>query len=321
MQKSIDIVLATYNGERYLKEQIESIQSNQQYDMLVDRLIVVDDGSTDGTKQIVSAMAQVDDRIEWHLNQSGTRGTAANFSFGLTLSTAPYLFLCDQDDVWLQHKITTSHSALLALENNDQNEPALVFSDKNIVDDSLKLLCSSYFKLKRIDYSWHKTFSQLLQQNVASGCTMHFNQALLSQSIPMPKKAYMHDWWLVLMASQYGKIELIPEPLILYRQHDKNVVGAKANSIFSRVFRARAGWTGFKKSFQKIQDQASALSLYKDGIESDNLTLKALVEFYHLSRRQRLGAINNKILTRSNFIGRCALFVLALMTPVEHKAD
>lgn len=231
-EKDTDIVLATYNGEKYLAQQIDSIRANSAYQDHISRFIICDDHSTDSTKAIVLQYQAIDERIEWHVNTTGKTGPNANFSYGLSLSNAPLVMLSDQDDVWHEEKIVRTRSAIRLISTST---PALIFTDKRIVDEQLNLICQSYFELKKIPKSWHNSLANLMQQNVASGCTCIINRALMDVAMPIPDQAYMHDWWLAIVAKRFGHLELIDAPLIDYRQHGGNSIGAKPRSTFDLI--------------------------------------------------------------------------------------
>lgn len=309
----IDIVLATYNGERFLAEQIRSIQNNIGYQKWISRLLVIDDGSTDATLKIVKKLSQSDDKITWLKNTSNMHGASNNFAFGLAQTESPYIMLSDQDDVWLADKIQLSIDRIKQLEKEYGSVPLLVFSDKEVVDEKLQPICSSYFKLRDIPKDWHLKSEQLCQQNVASGCTMLFNRALVNKAMPIPEQAYMHDWWLALVANKCGKLDLIDKPLIQYRQHDKNTIGVNERSILSMITRFYQHLKHFEQSFLQIVEQAKAFDNFeqKNGL-SKSLTIDALANMHNLSKSQRIILFVNKTITRSHFFGRVALLIVLL---------
>ncbi len=322
---NIDIVIATFNGELYLEEQIRSIQNNSVYKECVARVIVVDDGSTDKTEEIVHWLAQSDTKIEWLLNTSGKHGPSSNFAFGLSQTTGQYIMLSDQDDIWHPEKIALSIAKITQLADEHitgQEEkaqaktidtPLLVFSDKEIVDEKLELISNSYFDLKNIPRTWYLSFDQLCQQNVISGCTMCFNRALLNKAMPIPQQAYMHDWWLALVASRCGKIALIEKPLIKYRQHANNSIGAQKRSKLSLFSNFFLYLNKFEQSFYSVSAQAKAFSIFeKNNNLKPNQTVMVLSNIGRLSGYKRLKFFFKKIITRSNFSGRIALFIVLI---------
>jgi hypothetical protein len=223
--------------------------------------------------------------------------------------------LSDQDDVWLPEKIQLSIDRIKQLEKEFGPRhllvPLLVFSDKEIVDEKLQSICSSYFTLKNIPKNWHVKFEQLCQQNVVSGCTMLFNRALLNKSMPIPEQAYMHDWWLALVASKCGKLELIDKPLIQYRQHANNSIGVNKRSKLNSIARFYQHLKKFEQNFLQIIEQAKAFDSFeqKNGL-SKNLTIDALANMHNLSKSQRIVLFINKTLTRSHFFGKIALLIV-----------
>ncbi|MEJ6123826.1 glycosyltransferase family 2 protein [Vibrio sp. 2-Bac 85] len=316
----IDIILATYNGEAFLAQQIKSIQNNAGYHKWVNKIIVTDDGSTDGTQTIIATLSAQDSKIIWITNSSRSKGPKANFAFGLSQSTAQYIMLCDQDDIWLPHKIETSIKHLKQAESTSLPQtPLLIFSDKQIVDENLQQICSSYFTLKNISKEWHLQFNQLCQQNVISGCTMLFNRALIDKALPIPEKAYMHDWWLALVAHRCGEIVFIDQTLIQYRQHHANVIGAKHRGQLSLCFQFFKHLRSFKESQQAIINQASAFKTFeqKNKMTAD-ATINTLSRLNYLPMHKKISYFCKGNVTRSHLLGRLALLI-SLLTSKRHR--
>lgn len=310
----IDIVLATYNGQAFLAQQIKSIQDNVGYYKWVNQIIVTDDGSTDNTSNIVATLAEQDSKIIWIENTSGSQGPKDNFAFGLSQTTAEYIMLCDQDDIWLPHKIEHSIKHLKQIESTSLPQtPLLIFSDKQIVDENLQPICSSYFKLKNISKEWHLQFNQLCQQNVISGCTMLFNRALIDKALPIPEKAYMHDWWFALVAHRCGEIVFIDQALIQYRQHHANVIGAKHRGLLSLCFQFFKHLKAFKKSQQAIINQAIAFKVFeqKNNLLPDE-TISVLSSLNYLPISKKISFFCKGNVTRSHFLGKLALLISLL---------
>ncbi len=225
-QANIDILLATYNGERYLAEQIDSVLAQRFDDW---RLIARDDGSSDGTVAILQDYsARHPDRIV--LLDDGDRGLGAsgNFSRLMEYAAADYVMFCDQDDVWLPGKIDRLLEAMHALEaENGSDIPLIVHSDLTVVGRNLEELHHSFWKFQTIDPAFGRSFNRLLIQNVVTGCASLCNRKLIETSLPVPPEAMMHDWWLALVAASFGHVASVPEATVLYRQHGENTLGAK----------------------------------------------------------------------------------------------
>lgn len=206
------VLMSTYQGERFVEEQIVSILSQLPND---GRLLIRDDGSRDRTIEIIEAIKEP--RVTL------VRGQNIGFarSFLWLLATAPKDFemvmLSDQDDVWLPNKI---ERAWHALRGKDKT-PFLYCSRMQLVDE----------KLKRVGVSpiWPRgpSFDNALTENIVTGCTIALNRAAhsLVLSVGDERRIYFHDWWIYLVVSALGKVVMDEEPTILYRQHGNNVIG------------------------------------------------------------------------------------------------
>lgn len=226
----VEILMATYNGARYLGEQIDSILG-QTYTHW--RLLVNDDGSSDGTVDIVRAYAEKDDRIQLLSLENERHDAAGNFLALLAVSSAPYVMFCDQDDVWLPNKVQLELEAMRDLEREHSADvPLLVFCDSAIVDANLEPMEGARFSSRALHDPRQTTLSQLLVNNVAQGCAMLMNRLLVLDMtcIPMPECIGMHDYWAIVLAEALGGTRFIDTPLLLYRQHADNVSGATKES-------------------------------------------------------------------------------------------
>lgn len=221
----IDILLATYNGDKYLDELIESIrlQSFENW-----RIIVNDDGSTDNTLYILSKWKLVlGSKLIIIDNRSKRLGPSKNFDYLLYNSTAEYVMLCDQDDVWLADKIIKSFDLLKELENNyGISTPLMVCCDLEVVDENLKLISPSFWRMRKDDPELIYDFEKLIAHSIVTGNTILLNRAGVNVSIPIKTNFFLHDQWISIMVAYYGKIAFLPESLIKYRQHTSNVLGA-----------------------------------------------------------------------------------------------
>jgi glycosyltransferase involved in cell wall biosynthesis len=317
--KSIDIVLATCNGQQYIESQIDSILDNDAYQQLVNRFIIVDDASTDNTITLIKKYACQNINIEVYQNVKQL-GVIKNFEKGMEYSSSKYIMLSDQDDVWLPSKIIKSLAKIRQIEKNQPEKPCLIFSDKEIVDAKLKRIHASYFQFKKIPTQWHENLDNLLQQNMISGCTMLFNRALLEKALPIPDNCFMHDWWLVLFAKAYGEIALINEPLVKYRQHAHNQMGAGVSSWWKRLVNMYSLFNNFQIKYLKIITQAQLfykqvtldISDYRV-IEQDFM----IKNIHNMSKKQRIKAWKNKDITRSRASSRLLVLFLLLTLPVE----
>lgn len=221
----VDILLATFQGEAYLREQLDSIfrQTHQQF-----RLIIRDDCSSDQTPFILKEYQEKHPEKVVILPSDERLGVKSNFSRLLSHSTADYVCFADQDDVWLPTKIEMTLNALLNLEiDNTKHCPILVHTDLQVVNEQLKPLHPSYWVYSNIFPEKSRTLNRLLVQNVITGCTVMINRSLAKLIQTVPPETIMHDWWMGLVASCFGLVREIPHATMLYRQHGRNTLGAK----------------------------------------------------------------------------------------------
>lgn len=219
--EKIDILLATYNGQQYLREQLDSILS-QSYSNF--RLLISDDLSVDNTREILAEYVEKDKRIIV-FNQEKNLGVVKNFEFLLKKVESKYYMFSDQDDIWKENKIEKSIQTL------EETNSDLVYTDLEVVDENLNVTYESYWKLKGIynKIKKYNNFESLYLNNFVTGCTILSKGELISEVLPLPNtsKFVLHDYWIPLILSQKYKITYIEEPLIKYRQHKNNKVGSK----------------------------------------------------------------------------------------------
>lgn len=233
--ETIDILLPTYNGEKYLKEQLDSILS-QTYQNI--RLVISDDCSNDNTVQILKEYEKKDSRIELYI-QSKNLGVVKNIEFLLKKVKNPYYMLADQDDVWLKEKVEESIKKLKQ-ENAD-----LVFGDLEVVDENLNTIYSSFGDFMLLNRKIKKYInSNRLNYlyNCVTGCTVLAKKETIEKILPLPNstKYLIHDHWMGLIASINGKIAYMPEKYIKYRQHGNNQVGTeKISHKFTKLDQVR----------------------------------------------------------------------------------
>ncbi len=222
------IVMATYNGERFVAEQLDSIV-NQTYEHW--HLLIRDDGSTDGTLKIVERYAREDARIRLLPDDCKRLGAAASFSALMETAQAEhpkYLLFADQDDVWIPEKIDRLLTEMHKLEQRGEERPLLVYSDMEVVNARLGTVAHSFMHYQGIGHEYEQPLSVLLVQNFITGCALMLNKPLLNFAVPSAENVMMHDWWLALCAAAYGEIGFVDQRLVKYRLHGGNAVGAKS---------------------------------------------------------------------------------------------
>lgn len=234
----VDVLLATYNGSRYLAQQLDSILAQTHTPW---RILVSDDGSSDETLEILQQYgARLGNRLVLVPNPDAGKGVVRNFEnlmqASLNDGRARWAVFADQDDVWLPEKIASQLHEMVRIEAGDAPAvPCLVHSDLTVVDEALTVLSPSFARYQRMDPAGCSQLS-LLSVNQVTGCTMMVNRALLARALPLPAETIMHDWWCALISGS-GRRSFIDQPLILYRQHGANQLGAKDRGLKTRLMR------------------------------------------------------------------------------------
>ncbi len=221
----IDILMSTYNGAEFLGPQLDSILNQAAAEF---RLLIRDDGSDDDTLAIINRYASEDSRIEPIADEEGNLGAPASFMSLAARSDAQYFMLSDQDDVWKPEKISMTLDKMNALiVKYGENTPLAVFTDLTVVDEKLDLIDASFWHYQKLDPELCRDWKKILAQNVVTGCTVMANTAARRVILPFALETMMHDHWIAVNVAKYGKIDYIPEPTVLYRQHSSNVEGVK----------------------------------------------------------------------------------------------
>lgn len=226
MQRA-EILLAAYNGEMYLSQQLNSLLQQTWPNW---HLTVSDDGSTDTTPSILEHYASQHPEQITVLRHGKRFGNARDHFFYLMQQCqAPYMLFCDQDDVWNSDKVEITMQALLeAEEAYGADMPLLVFTDQTPTNAELVPLAPSLMRMQKQDASVID-YRRILLQNIVTGCAMGFNQALAKLSLQCAdaQNIIMHDWWMAAVAARFGKIVYLDQSTMLYRQHGRNSIGAK----------------------------------------------------------------------------------------------
>lgn len=218
--------MAAYNGEKYIKQQIESIMKNT-YENI--HLTIYDDTKEE---QTTAAMADIlnlmnekyGDKITYKKNVKN-KGCTRNFLEGLQASVAEYTMFSDQDDYWNKDKVGLTLEKMKQMESKyGKDTPLVVFTDAIVVDSKLNLIHRSFHRSNHLNTK-RLGLAHVLMENKLIGCTMMMNQALKNKIIAIPENARVHDWWVALIAATFGKIGYLEESTILYRQHEDNVIG------------------------------------------------------------------------------------------------
>lgn len=215
---SISVAMATYNGEKYIGEQLESILNQLEKQ---DEIIISDDGSTDNTIGIIKAIN--DKRIK--IINGPQNGVKQNFANAIKNCNGKYIFLSDQDDLWLEGKV------LKVLETFKQKKCTLVIHDAYIVDTNLKIIENSFFKYRNSGAGIIKN----ILKNTYIGCCMAFSRNIIKYILPIPNNIEMHDQWIGILNEKYGKSYFVEQCLIKYRRHDDNVSNMSHHPITKMI--------------------------------------------------------------------------------------
>jgi glycosyltransferase involved in cell wall biosynthesis len=228
------ILLSTYNGGEFLSEQLDSILDQSVKDIVI---VVRDDGSSDETMAIL-ARYEKNYFERFCLLPSDDQNLGAKGSFACLMQYVlenkqalgldrAYMMFADQDDIWVPQKVEYEFQRLLQIERRERSlVPALVHSDLEVIDRHGKCIAESFIAYQGLKID-RGNLVNLALSNLVTGCTAVINEELANKALPIPNDAIMHDWWLAVTAAAFGAREFIEQPLVRYRQHDANAIGAQ----------------------------------------------------------------------------------------------
>ena len=266
-QDKVQILLSTWNGEKWLPELLDSLlqQNNQNW-----QLLARDDGSRDKSYYLLQKWKQCHPEKIILMRSREHLGSKLSFNRLVKRSNANYLMFCDQDDVWQANKIGLQMDVIKEKEqHHGKVTPILIHSDLEVVDKQLKTKYSSFWKLRGFKLQQPK--QKYLVQNIVTGNTCLFNRAAANLAFPLNNKVMEHDRWLALSVAWFGVIQAVHLPLVRYRQHKNNQIGAFAkkysirNSVKAWSLQAEYFLHRYKYNLDK-KDQhyiASLATLYK----------------------------------------------------------
>ncbi len=310
----VDVLLPTYNGEKYLGELLDSLLTQTHKNI---RIIVSDDCSTDSTPEILKEYQKKDNRIEIYLQEKNLK-VVKNIEFLLKKVENKYFMLADQDDVWLPNKIEKS------IQKMEQENADLVFGDLEVVDKDLKTIYPSFGDFMLLNRKINKyidSYKLNYLYNCVTGCTIISKKEQIPNILPLPNdsKYLIHDHWIALMVSLHGRLAYMPEKYIKYRQHGNNQVGTnKISHGFTKLEQVRELFIDVKlgvfgtyvkhnEAFPKeIQElNIKAYNYFKDIKNKKNFNFKGWGIFYKLYNTETfLYYIENFIIMNMPLIGR-----------------
>lgn len=219
----VTVLLAAYNGERFIREQMDSLLSQSLEEL---EIVYADDGSTDGTLAVLQAYEKAHPKKIRGISGKPAGSAQGNFFKLLANAAGEYTMLCDQDDIWLPDKAALTLKEMKRMEAlYGADTPLLVHSDLAVADQNAEIRHPSLVKYQKIAVNDNR-FSHYLVENNITGNTIMVNPAFRQFFSYIPEECAMHDWWLGLLASCFGEISYLDRPLTLYRQHEENQLGA-----------------------------------------------------------------------------------------------
>ena len=328
MQEKVDVLMATYNGEKYLKDQIESIL-NQTYKNI--QIIISDDCSTDKTREILKEYEK-NDKIKIYYQQKNL-GYIKNFEFLLEKVENNLYMLSDQDDVWKEQKIEKS------VEKLEKENLDLVFGDLEVVDENLNTICESFNKQMKLDRKIRKYLGSYKLQylyNCMTGCTILSKKEYIEKILPLPAstKHVSHDYWIGLIVSIHGKVGYVEEKYIKYRQHSNNQIGTEKKSyklkkleqIRDLFIDVKLGiFTAYVQNEYKFpqdlrKQNKKALEYYKMLKEKNNFNFKGWYIFYKLYRTETfIYFLENFVILNLPFLAKIIFSIMYKMLKILGK--
>lgn len=216
----ISVCMASYNGEKYIKEQILSVLENLTQE---DELVISDDGSTDFTKDIINEIIYNDCRVR--LIDGPRKGVIANFENAIINARGEYIYLCDQDDLWEYDKVSCVQKCF------ENEKCTLVIHDADIVNQDGEVINSSFFRFHRTKKG---TVNNIIR-NSYIGCCMAFKADMLKYILPIPQNIEMHDQWIGVINDIKGKTVYLDKVLFHYRRHDNNVSAFTHHKLWKMI--------------------------------------------------------------------------------------
>jgi len=320
----INILLGVCNGSTYLDAQLESILAQREPSW---KILSRDDGSQDHSpRALKDYSARRDLRMILLKDGKGNLGVTGNY--GLLAEKAlqrscQYMAFSDQDDVWASDKLSIQLAQMKKMEEKWPGAAILIHSDLELVDAELAPISPSFMRYKGIYSEISNPLKVLLANNFVTGCTVLVNRRLLEIALPFPKEAILHDWWLALCAAVFGQIKFINKPLVKYRQHENNEIGA--NSIFDLMnpFKANVSqyWLRATALLSQTIAQAGVLSERVKALEPSNPHLPLIRRYASLAELpplQRIKELNRLGVHGQGFL-RHFFLVLRLLNLSQEK--
>lgn len=303
--KTVGIIIATYNGEKFLNEQLQSIINQTKRP---ERIVIVDDCSTDGTRDIIKEKMKLLPDLFTYIKNEQNLGAKKTFEIGINACKTDYIALCDQDDIWMPNKI----SALFDLLERNKNAK-LCYHDLALIDEQGNCLGRNFFEAAPVNEPLPVTGKAVRERlvglsNPVPGCTMFFSSELKNTILPIPSSQWIgHDWWISTIAFFFAKPIYFREPLAFYRFHANQTAGIgtvlkkeknikNAITLYDKLKREIIRIINLKKSHtlkateakQRRQDMYNAiLSIFDEG-ETRGISEEQMEEYKFLRERIKI---------------------------------
>lgn len=299
----ISVALCTYNGARFLAEQLKSLSAQTRQP---DELVVCDDGSCDKTMEILEQFSKVASFPVRLTRNDSNLGVVANFRYAISLCCGEFTALSDQDDVWLPEKLKQAEDALMKCETP---ETALYCSRLQYVDANLNVLGLS-------GVPDDTGFFNAVVENTATGCTVVFGTEIKRRFLQAdPGAMIMHDWWLYLLASTFGKVLYDPRPSVLYRQHGNNVSEWKPrpSKIWNRICSLGRRLQAGREGMDSLNQARRLLDTYNDIPYEKRRIIDELVSLRSAGFFKRLNYLMSVKVCRNDIVENAGLKFIILM--------
>lgn len=280
--KNVSVILATFNGSKYLQRQLDSILNQT---LLPDEIIICDDKSTDQTVSVLNNyINNGNSKIKLFVNDKQL-GVVENFKQAAKLAQyGNWLVFSDQDDVWITQKLLRLTEEMQLID--DETSPALVYSDLTVIDENDKITATSFWEKQKIKPE-RINLARLLYGSVVTGCTMIINYPMAEEFLHMNGSNYLHDEWLAMIAYSFGKVKFLNERLVLYRQHEDNVTFSVDNKPAGFIDNIKANFNYLLNSEKFLSHEFDLakefLTTYRNKLDSGNV--KTIEKFIELKNK------------------------------------
>ena len=318
----ISIVMATYNGEKFLAQQIDSILKQSWGNI---ELIICDDDSDDNTIAIIEKYMKEYTCIRLYKNLHRL-GVVKNFEKAIALSQSQYIALSDQDDIWVENKLEILMHEMNKLEEYDNNIPLMVHSDLTMIDEENHIMHWSFFKFRNYNLKKTKDLNHIISRCGVMGNTILMNCHLKNRILPFPEELDLHDYWIALINELYGKRITLQEPLVLYRIHTHNLSNSiekikinkweKAKKIFTFDFSLPYMNLNREKILEPLLNNSKALENDKNIIENFLTYLN-----FKTNRFSMFYTLISFNFIRNGLLYRLKLFLSILLTSKYNKVS